>query len=117
MLCVLIVLWLFVVWKCFNQEGVKGMEFRREMSKVLEQYLPLRGHSHTQSDTRKDCVSHYILRLAFCRTEEHRRWFLQGETALFRLRLEYLVGERQELSHFLAYNGIEFDRVSNEEKK
>lgn len=34
----------------------------------------------------KDAVSHFALRLAFCRTEDLRRWFLAQECELFRLR-------------------------------
>ena len=32
----------------------------------------------------RDHFSHYILRLAFCREEEQRRWFAQQEYDLFR---------------------------------
>ena len=36
----------------------------------------------------KDLASHHILRLACCRSEDHRRWFLRRERALFRARLD-----------------------------
>lgn len=45
----------------------------------------LRGTTKEASSW-KDCVSHYVLRLAFCRTEELRRWFLAQECDLFRFR-------------------------------
>lgn len=35
-------------------------------------------------ERRKDHISHFVLRLAFCRSEEQRRWLLQQETELFR---------------------------------
>ncbi|WFD01933.1 4-nitrophenylphosphatase [Malassezia obtusa] len=41
-----------------------------------------------QRERIKDHVSHFVLRLAFSRTEELRRRFLHAETALFRYRLE-----------------------------
>lgn len=38
-------------------------------------------------DPTKDWISHFVLRLAYCRTEDFRRWFLAQEVALLRYRL------------------------------
>jgi DNA primase large subunit len=44
-----------------------------------------------KADTfRKDLVSHHILRLAFCNSEDKRRQFLAAETSLFKARLSKL---------------------------
>lgn len=40
---------------------------------LCEQHL--KGGTREES-ARKDAVSHYVLRLAYCRTEDLRRWFL-----------------------------------------
>ena len=37
---------------------------------------------------KKDRASHFILRLACCRSDDRRRWFLRRERALFNARLE-----------------------------
>jgi DNA primase large subunit len=39
------------------------------------------------SNAIKDSISHFVLRLAYCRTEDLRRWFLAQEVALLKFRL------------------------------
>eukprot|EP00049_Salpingoeca_infusionum_P010276 m.174549 g.174549 ORF g.174549 m.174549 type:complete len:467 (-) comp14593_c1_seq1:363-1763(-) len=71
----------------------RGPAFAAEVTKQLKmnQLFWLAGDSDElkhRDVARKDHISHYILRLAFCRTEELRRWFMQQEAELFRFRLE-----------------------------
>lgn len=44
--------------------------------------------STLDAERKKDHVSHYVLRLAFCRSEELRRRFVKAETTLFRIRFD-----------------------------
>jgi DNA primase large subunit len=63
----------------------------------------------------KDCASHFILRLGFCRTEDLRRWFLTQETLLFKARLDYL--ENDQRTKFMKAHGFKFDPVTEEDKR
>ncbi|CAI9727328.1 DNA primase large subunit [Octopus vulgaris] len=63
---------------------------------------------------RFDHVSHFILRLAYCRSEELRRWFLQQELDLFRYRFSNLTTE--EKREFARDNKIGYEEISEQEK-
>ena len=63
--------------------------YTTKLSKLCNMYLPLRlstsnEPSRAKEDARKDQLSHFILRMAFCQSEELRRWFLTHESLLFR---------------------------------
>ncbi|KAK5853904.1 hypothetical protein PBY51_015021 [Eleginops maclovinus] len=68
-----------------------------------------------QEKRRKDHISHFILRLAYCQTEDLRRWFIQQEVDLFRYRFNDL-HPKQKLE-FLHRNNLQYDRITVEEKK
>jgi hypothetical protein len=48
--------------------GQKGEIFNSTLHHVVERYLPLRRGN--PEDVRKDVLSHFILRLAFCSTQQ-----------------------------------------------
>jgi DNA primase large subunit len=95
--------------------GFKGVDFKQRVNAALRQYMNLNSFSKTvEEEMRKDVVSHFILRLAYCRTEELRRWFLAQECALFRHRLEELPPSG--MTAFIRANGLDLEAVSREEK-
>lgn len=78
-------------------------ELKATIEKRASEYLPLRSNAvavsgasssaatrerELQLERRKDHVSHFVLQLAFSRSEELRRRFVHAESALFRWKLE-----------------------------
>lgn len=70
--------------------------------------------SSNLSDVHRDQIGHFILRLAYCRSEDLRRWFLTQECMLFKNRLDNMSDEDRE--RFMITNGLRFDSVSDAEK-
>jgi len=59
----------------------------------------------------RDGISHFALRLAFCKTREAREWFLRQEQRLFVLRFEGLHVDARET--FLGSTGLECTRFQD----
>ncbi|OBZ75528.1 DNA primase large subunit [Grifola frondosa] len=88
---------------------------------TLEQckkYLPLNSSTaiavDRDAERRKDHVGHFVLRLAFCRSEELRRRFVKAETSLFRIR--YDSDDRVERDAFLNSRDFDWIPVTDEER-
>ncbi|KAI4527527.1 DNA primase, large subunit [Schizophyllum commune Loenen D] len=64
---------------------------------------------------RRDQLGHFVLRLAFCRTEELRKRFVKAETTLFRVR--YDTDKSDERRRFLNSRDFNWIEVSDTEKK
>ena len=72
-----------------------------------------------QMRKQRDASSHFILRAAYCRTEELRRWFLTQETFLFKHQLDKIADASTGghlLRQFLNDNDLNFEIVPEEEK-
>ncbi|ETV98489.1 hypothetical protein H310_08627 [Aphanomyces invadans] len=100
------------VLKTVEMHRVRGgnpRETETKVEKALNMYLPMR----TTEDREKDQLSHFILRMAFCHTEELRRWFLTHESYLFKHRLDRAT--REDKMHFMRTNGLIYEQVDEDE--
>jgi len=62
---------------------------------------------------KKDHISHFILRLAYCRSDELRRWYVTHETDLFRFRWRLLFKDNAHLlSQFMAACKLSYEPIS-----
>ena len=96
-----------------RERGVKSDDFRRELCKTDDKWLPMRMGN--DDDKVKDNASHYILRLAYCRSEDLRRWFLTQECALFSARFE--ASDSEAVDSFMRENGLQYTPIDEDEKK
>ncbi|KAK1232949.1 DNA primase subunit pri2 [Marasmius sp. AFHP31] len=81
-------------------------------------YLPLNANSARVdhiSERKKDHLGHFVLRLAFCRSEDLRRRFVKAESTLFRIRYE--TDDGQERRRFLSSRDFGWRAVDNSEKE
>lgn len=79
------------------------------------------GHSTSTSTKdadlaarRKDYISHFILRLAYCRSEDLRKWFIARELELFKLKFSSLTVH--EIKRYLEINQLDYQPITEEEK-
>ncbi|KAF5746420.1 DNA primase large subunit [Tripterygium wilfordii] len=70
-------------------DGLSRGKKPEEMEKlVTDLWRTNMRHPLASEVVNKDIISHFVLRLVYCRTEELRKWFLSMETSLFRNRFK-----------------------------
>ncbi|KAM3177833.1 hypothetical protein ACTXT7_003776 [Hymenolepis weldensis] len=119
------------VLKCVEtvgQDFIRGSkEYEERLSAELCKIGPI-GKSFTLTsnqskniaeDIHNDITSHFILQIAYCRSETMRRWFIQQELDLFRYRFNL---ERAASGHsmdtineFLRINNLHFTSIGSDE--
>mmetsp|Transcript_35010 Transcript_35010/g.58869 ORF Transcript_35010/g.58869 Transcript_35010/m.58869 type:complete len:513 (+) Transcript_35010:83-1621(+) len=96
--------------------GTKPTDMEVVVQKLQQQHLPLMDVVTREGDEErelKDAVSHFVLRLAYCRTEELRRWFLAQESTLFKYRFKALPASSQ--VRFLEDNALPYTALTPSE--
>ncbi|KAI5816692.1 eukaryotic and archaeal DNA primase, large subunit-domain-containing protein [Pyronema omphalodes] len=93
-------------------------ELKATLNPLLKKYLHVESNSahSTQlfEQRQKDHYSHFILRLAFARSEELRKRFSKAETILFKHRFDNDDG--LERSEFITSLGLDWEPVSSDER-
>ncbi|KAL5762465.1 hypothetical protein ACOSP7_018729 [Xanthoceras sorbifolium] len=99
-------------------DGLSRGKKPEEMEKVVgDLWKANMRHLELSEVVNKDIISHFVLRLVYCRTEDLRKWFLSMETALFRyrFRLESYEAQRALMAEFdlpcKAVSSAEFEYV------
>ena len=93
-------------------------EIKSILNNLTKKYLLLELNSSNSKQLheqrQKDHYSHFILRLAFARSEDLRNRFAKAETILFKHRFESDDGS--ERAEFIASLGLDWEPVSAEER-
>lgn len=106
--------------RLYSQEWTNCIlqDLKTEGLKYYEKLLKKTSCGTTEADLqarRKDHIAHFILRLAYCRTEELRRWFVKHELELFKLRFSVMTEDSVEA--FFKINNLSYASISPEEKQ
>ena len=75
--------------------------------------LELHNGKSNEVERRNDILSHWLLKLGFCRTNDLKQWFLKNETALFRLRVALLNSDMRKVM-YKKYK-LDFPKIPEDE--
>jgi len=100
---------------CYLSAGFELRKIRKEWLRKNGLALNLSDQPNTTEEEtiRKDLISHYVLRVAYCRTDDLRRWFLKEETELFTHRFGELNKEQKQA--FLLHQGLPYESIGRSE--
>jgi DNA primase large subunit len=88
--------------------GKTGEAYHNSVKASVEKWMPLR-HGNVE-DVRKDVVSHFVLRLAFC-AAQNRPWFITQEVLLLEHRLTAMGAK---IPDFFADNALDYKPIAEE---
>ncbi|XP_013097163.2 DNA primase large subunit [Stomoxys calcitrans] len=71
-------------------------------------------HEFELQARRRDYISHFILRLAYCRTQELKSWFIAREMELFKYKFSAMTPA--EIKHFLELHDLNYVPLTSEQK-
>ena len=97
--------------EALHQRNVKGTDFKQALKKAENLLAPM----NTPEERTADNTSHFVLRLAYCKSEDLRRWFLQHECELFRFRFQN--SNNKQIDAFMRENNLGYSPISLEEKR
>ncbi|KAF9100597.1 hypothetical protein BGX27_000324 [Mortierella sp. AM989] len=97
-------------------------QLKASVNGAINKYMPMASNIPGSTITgkmlherKKDHISHFILRLAYSRSQELRSWFLRAECALFRYRFEHESSDGQ--LEFLEKQNLNWKKVSDDDKR
>ena len=103
----------------------KDEDVMKLVERVLQDHLELKANTYNLNaekliaQRQKDHLSHFVLRLAYCKTISLQNWFLKLESYLFKMR--YLSASQEEKSIFMEeakeFAGLDYTSVTIEEMK
>ncbi|RCH94711.1 hypothetical protein CU097_012351 [Rhizopus azygosporus] len=107
------------VLRCIERALISGKDLKVELQKAIDKYLPLKSNASKADslyeERRKDHISHFMLRMAYCRSEDLKNWFVRQETTLFKFRFDQ--ESMEEKKAFLQQLNLNWKMLSIEEKE
>lgn len=117
------------LFRILEEAGLKGHKpnsedwrncVKQDVAKAgLKKFLRLMSgyggtHDLDYEARRVDHISHFILRIAYCRSEELRRWFLNRELEWFRIK--FMAQTSEAIKRFLQFYNLTYTPIRSEEK-